>query len=357
MVMMTIRALTEDDPRWRAVAARDAAQDGAFVYAVRTTGIYCRPSCPARRAKPENVSFFAGPADAERAGFRPCRRCAPEAEGARRRTAALVARACRTLEAAAADEPPDLAALARASGLSASRFHRLFRSAVGVTPKAYADALRAARLREALGGGEASVTQAIYQAGFGSSGRFYEAADRLLGMTPSQYRAGGEGAGIRYSIAGCSLGLVLAAESARGVCAILLGDVADQLVAELRRRFPNADLAEAGDAFAAAMGRIVALVERPSAGLDLPLDIRGTAFQQRVWAALAAIPPGETVSYAELARRMGAPKAVRAVAGACAANALAIAIPCHRVVRSDGGLSGYRWGPARKRALLERERG
>jgi len=356
MVLTTARALTEDDPRWRAVAARDRRQDGAFVYAVRTTGVYCRPSCPARRAKPENVSFFAGPAQAALAGFRPCRRCAPDAEGLVETAAVRVAQACRTLEAAV-DEAPSLAALAREAGLSVSRFHRLFRSITGVTPKAYADGLRAARLREVLGGRPGSVTEAIYEAGFGSSGRFYEAADRLLGMTPSQYRAGGAGAEIRYAVADCSLGSVLAAQSERGVCAILLGDAPEPLLAELRGRFPSAILSEAGEDFAAVTARVVALVERPSDGFDLPLDIRGTVFQQRVWAALAAVPAGETVSYAELARRTGAPQAVRAVAGACAANALAVAIPCHRVLRSDGGLSGYRWGTDRKRALLDRERG
>jgi len=265
---------------------------------------------------------------------------------------AAVERVCRLIERT--DEAPSLAALAASAGLSLWHFHRLFKAATGVTPKAYVSAHRAKRARSALEGGH-SVTDAIYEAGFGSSGRFYEASDRMLGMTPTQYRAGGAATEIRFALGACSLGLALVAESARGVCAIFLGDEPERLRDDLRRRFPRARLVAGDRSFATTVARVVACVETPRLGLDLPLDVRGTAFQHRVWRALREIPPGVTATYAEIARRIGAPRAVRAVAGACAANPLAVAIPCHRVVRTDGGLSGYRWGLARKRELLARE--
>jgi len=230
----------------------------------------------------------------------------------------------------------------------------MFKGATGVTPKEYVSAHRAKRARAALEDGR-SVTDAIYEAGFGSSGRFYEASDRMLGMTPTQYRAGGATTEIRFAIGGCSLGLTLVAASERGVCAILLGDEREVLRGELRRRFPRARLVAGDRSFAATVARVVACIETPRLGLDLPLDVRGTAFQHRVWRALRGIPPGTTATYAEIARRIGAPRAVRAVAGACAANPLAVAIPCHRVIRNDGELAGYRWGLQRKRALLTRE--
>ncbi len=349
-----LAAATEADPRWTAVLARDAAADGRFFYSVRTTGVYCRPSCAARHARPENVAFHDSAADAEQAGFRPCRRCRPDQPPLAAQHAATVAALCRLMEGA--DTPPSLAALAHHAGLSPFHLHRMFKAVTGLTPRAYADAARAQRMRAGLAGA-ASVTEAIHDAGFGSSSRFYEASDRLLGMKPARYRSGGADTDIRFAIGQCSLGAILVAASTRGVCAISIGDDADPLVRDLQDRFTHARLIGADAEFEQWVARVVGFVEAPRIGLDLPLDIRGTAFQQRVWQALRAIPPGSTLSYTELAARIGLPKAVRAVASACAANVLAVAIPCHRVVRTDGSLSGYRWGVARKRALLDRETG
>jgi AraC family transcriptional regulator of adaptative response/methylated-DNA-[protein]-cysteine methyltransferase len=342
----------DQDPRWAAVAARDKAADGAFFYSVRTTGVYCRPSCAARRANPKNVAFHASPAAAEAAGFRPCKRCRPNEAPREVREAAMIAVTCRLIEVA--ETPPSLDELARAAGLSPYHFHRVFKAVTGVTPKAYAAAHRANRLREALPGA-GTVTEAIYDAGFNASSRFYEASDRMLGMTPRAWRAGGAGAEIRFAIGQCSLGAILTAQSEKGVCAILLGDDPDALLRDLQDRFPTARLIGGDADYEQWMAKVVGLIEAPALGLDLPLDVRGTAFQQRVWRALQAIPVGATASYLDIARQIGAPKAVRAVAQACAANSLAVAIPCHRVVRQDGGLSGYRWGVERKRALLQRE--
>jgi AraC family transcriptional regulator of adaptative response/methylated-DNA-[protein]-cysteine methyltransferase len=347
-------AATVSDPRWAAVVARDAKADGKFFYAVKTTGVYCRPSCAARAAKPENVAFFATAAEAQRAGFRPCKRCRPDQPARSERYAAKIAALCRFIETS--EQTPALAELARRAGLSAYHLHRVFKQITGVTPKAYAAAHRAARLRRELDRG-ASVTAAIYDAGYNSPGRFYEESNRLLGMTPSRYRAGGADAQIRFAVGECSLGSILVAQSERGVCAILLGDDPDALVRDLQDRFPRARLTGGDADFEQLVAKVVGFVEAPRLGLDLPLDVRGTAFQQRVWQALRKIPPGRTVSYADIAKRIGAPKSVRAVAQACGANTLAVAIPCHRVVRTDGALSGYRWGIERKRALLEREAG
>jgi AraC family transcriptional regulator of adaptative response/methylated-DNA-[protein]-cysteine methyltransferase len=341
------------DARWEALLQRDPAADGRFVTAVTSTGIYCRPTCPARKPKRENVRFYATPAEADAAGFRACKRCRPEvaATGVGRHAAA-VAEACRLI--AEAEEIPSLDVLAQAAGMSRFHFHRVFKQATGLTPKAYATAQRAARLREGLGR-SATVTEAIYDAGFNSSSRFYAKSTELLGMTPTVYRAGGAGTTIRFAVGQSSLGAILAAASDKGVCAILLGDDAEALVHTLQDSFPKADLIGGDAEFEQWMAKIVGFVEAPGLGLDLPLDLRGTAFQQRVWRALSEIPVGTTVSYADIARSIGQPKAVRAVAGACAANRLAVAIPCHRVVRSDGNLSGYRWGVERKRVLLARE--
>ena len=343
----------EDAARWRAVAARDAAADGGFVFAVASTGIYCRPSCPARRPRRDNVRFFATPEAAEEAGFRACLRCHPKDPSRVEANAALVAAACRLLEA---ESPPSLAALAARIGLSPAHFHRLFKAATGLTPRAYAGAARAGRLRDALAAGE-GVTEALYAAGYGSAGRLYAESDAVLGMTPGAYRDGGRGVEITYATGESSLGPVLVATTDRGVCAILMDAEAEAPEAALARRFPKARLARGGAEFAALVARVIAFVEAPRAGLDLPLDLRGTAFQRRVWEALRTIPAGETASYAEVAARIGAPGSARAVAGACAANPIAVAVPCHRVLRGDGALSGYRWGVARKRALLARERG
>lgn len=342
------------DPRWRAVASRDGSCDGAFVYAVTTTGIYCRPSCPARRAKRQHVHFFATSAAAQAAGFRACRRCRPDAPSRAEQHAATVAAACRAIDAA--DAPPPLAALAATAGLSASRFHRIFKAVTGLTPRAYAAGQRARRLREELERPDGStVTAAIYSAGFNASSRFYQVAGDILGMTPAAYRRGGDGRDVRFAVSDCSLGRILVACSERGVCAIALDDDPAALVRNLRRRFPQANLIGDDAGFAEVVAGVVRFIEAPASGLSLPLDLRGTAFQIRVWEELSRIPAGTTASYAEIARLIGAPGAVRAVAGACAANTLAVAIPCHRVIRSDGTLSGYRWGVERKRRLLHRE--
>lgn len=347
-----LAALALSDPRWAAVLARDPAADGKFFYSVRTTGVYCRPSCGARPARPENVQFHATREDAERAGFRPCKRCKPDQPSLAEQHAAKVAGICRLIENA--ETTPSLTQLAKRAGLSAFHFHRVFKALTGLTPRAYAAAHRARRIRDELDRAR-SITSAIFDAGYNSSGRFYEESDRILGMAPSNYRKGGAGTEIRFAIGECSLGSILVAASRRGVCAILLGDDPDRLARQLQDRFPRATLIAGDQEFEEIVSKIVGLVESPAVGLDLPLDIRGTAFQQRVWRALRKIPAGSTVSYSELARRIGAPKAVRAVAQACAANTLAVAIPCHRVVRTDGGLSGYRWGVERKEALLHRE--
>jgi AraC family transcriptional regulator, regulatory protein of adaptative response / methylated-DNA-[protein]-cysteine methyltransferase len=344
---------TEQDPRWQAVIGRDASADGTFYYCVKTTGVYCRPSCAARLPRPENVAFHATREAAEQAGFRPCKRCKPDQGALRERQAAVIADICRVIEAA--EEPPALAALAAKAGISPYHFHRLFKAVTGLTPKAYASAHRAARVRDELARGDGSVTAAIYDAGFNSSGRFYETSDGILGMKPTDYRAGGANAEIRFAIGECSLGSILVAQSGRGVCAILLGDDPDALARDLQDRFPQARLIGGDKGFEGLVARVVGFVEAPALGLDLPLDVRGTAFQQRVWQALRDIPAGQTASYSAIARRIGAPKSVRAVASACAANAIAVAIPCHRVVRNDGALSGYRWGVERKRALLDKE--
>jgi AraC family transcriptional regulator of adaptative response/methylated-DNA-[protein]-cysteine methyltransferase len=344
-----------DDERWAAVRARDPAADGRLFYSVRTTGVYCRPSCGARPALRANVAFHASAADAERAGFRPCRRCKPDGPPLAERHAALVAEACRLIDAA--ENEPDLATLAAAGGISRFHLHRIFKAQTGITPKAYALARRKERVLDNLAGParQPSVTDAIYAAGYNSSGRFYATSRAALGMTPTAFRRGGRGATIRFAIAQCSLGAILVASTGVGICAILMGDDPDALARDLQDRFPNADLVGAERDYEAVVARVIGLVEAPETGLDLPLDVRGTAFQQRVWQALRSIPAGRTVSYTELAAMVGAPKSVRAVAGACAANAIAVAIPCHRVVRNDGSISGYRWGVERKHALLDRE--
>jgi AraC family transcriptional regulator of adaptative response/methylated-DNA-[protein]-cysteine methyltransferase len=345
-------AAIEADPRWAAVQARDARADGTFFYSVRTTGVYCRPSCGSRAARPENLAFHATAADAERAGFRPCKRCKPDQLPLAAQHAAMITTACRAIEQA--ETVPTLEQLARPSGLSPFHFHRVFKAITGVTPKQYATAHRRRRVRKELERG-AAVTTAIFDAGYNASSRFYETANQALGMKPSSYRAGGADSEIRFAIGECSLGSILVAQSELGVCAILFGDDPDALARDLQDRFPKARLIGGDHDYERLVAQVVGFVEAPAIGLDLPLDVRGTAFQQRVWQALREIPVGSTASYSEIARRIGAPRAARAVAQACATNMLAVAIPCHRVVRNDGALSGYRWGVPRKRALLERE--
>jgi AraC family transcriptional regulator, regulatory protein of adaptative response / methylated-DNA-[protein]-cysteine methyltransferase len=340
------------DPRWTAVLGRDPDADGRFFYSVRTTGVYCRPSCASRRAKPQNVAFHATAAEAERAGFRACLRCKPDQVGLTAMHAATVAELCRYIETA--EQAPTLAKLARRAGMSVFHLHRVFKSITGLTPKAYAGAHRAQRLQRELRRSD-TVTNAIYDAGYSSSGRFYEQADQVLGMTPSRYRSGGADTEIRFAVGQCSLGSILVASSPRGICAIMMGDDPQALARDLQDRFPKARLIGGDAEFEQWVAEVIGFVEHPKLGLNLPLDVRGTAFQRRVWQALRKIPVGRTVSYSDIARRVGAPKSVRAVAQAVAANPVAVAIPCHRVIRSDGALSGYRWGVERKRALLERE--
>jgi AraC family transcriptional regulator of adaptative response/methylated-DNA-[protein]-cysteine methyltransferase len=346
----TAQRFDSDEDRWRAVCTRSRKADGRFVFAVRTTGVYCRPSCAARRPRRENVVFLANPAAAKAAGFRACKRCHPDRsddpEGD------PIARACAIVSRA--HELPRLAELGAAVGLSPFHFHRRFKAAVGLTPKAYIEAERARRMRDGLPVA-ASVTASLYEAGYGSSSRFYETSQARLGMRPSTYRHGGKGIEIRYATATCTLGAVVVAATGRGICAIELGDTAAAGINSLERRFPHARLCAGDDALQHLVEAAVAAVERPDGASSLPLDVQGTAFQEQVWRALRAIPPGETTTYADLARRLGRPTATRAVAAAVAANPIAVVVPCHRVVRGDGSLGGYRWGTARKKQLLARE--
>lgn len=350
---MNTASYNSEGERWDAVQRRDKDADGVFWYSVSSTGVYCRPSCGARPALRKHIAFHDTREGAEAAGFRPCQRCKPDQPPLAERHALVVARACRLIDDS--DSEPDLDSLAAACGMSRFHFHRIFKAHTGITPKAYAAAQRAGRVARELGE-SATVTEAIYAAGFNSSGRFYAGAPERLGMTPKAWRAGGSGVAIRFAIGQCSLGAILVAATDKGICAILMGDDADQLARDLQDRFPAAELEGADAAFDDTVAKVVGLVEAPGIGLSLPLDVRGTAFQQRVWEALRQIPSGETVSYSELAERIGLPSGARAIAGACAANPVAVAIPCHRVVRNDGALSGYRWGVERKRALLEREK-
>ena len=351
--MNTTIAYGTDEERWAAVQARDAAADGHFVYAVRTTGVYCQPSSSARLPKRENVEFFDTAEAAEAAGYRSSRRAHGDPARAAAERAARMARVCRLIEAS--ETPPPLDELAAELGISPFHLHRLFKAETGLTPKAYGVAWRARKLREELSSPQASITGAIYGAGFNSNSRFYEAADDLLGMRARDYRAGGAGAVIRFAVGQCSLGAILVAQSQRGICAILLGDDPDRLVRDLQDQFPKAEIIGGDGEFEQRVAEVVGFIEAPAMGLQLPLDVQGTAFQERVWRALRDIPPGSTVSYADIAARIGAPRAVRAVAQACATNHIAVAIPCHRVVRRDGALAGYRWGVERKRELLRRE--
>ncbi len=357
MSLTTARGLSRprfatESARWRAIASRDAGADGAFVFAVRTTGVYCRPSCTSRAARRENVRFFDSCEAAERAGFRACRRCGPNRSAEQTPLAAAVAHACRMI--ASAEQTPSLDALARAAGYSAAHFHRAFRRITGVTPRAYGEAQRLKRLRDELSSGE-GVSSAIAGAGFASPSRVYARGRAALGMTPREYRRGGEAQAIRYALAATNLGVLLVAATSKGICAIELGESRAALERGVRARFNSAQRVDADPELAAHVATIVAHLDDPARSLDLPLDVRGTAFQHRVWQALRAIPPGHRTTYSEIARRLGAPSSVRAVARAIATNPVALAIPCHRVIAKDGTLSGYRWGVARKAALLERE--
>jgi AraC family transcriptional regulator of adaptative response/methylated-DNA-[protein]-cysteine methyltransferase len=350
MLALMEPALTDDD-RYEAMVSRDASLRDAFVIGVVTTGIYCRPGCPARAPKRENVRFFATTEEARGAGLRACLRCKPDEA---RPGSDAVMRACRLIEEA--ETAPSLDALAEAVGLSSFHFHRLFRDRTGVTPAAYAAQIRDRRAKAALSGG-ASVTEAVYDAGFGAPSRFYDAAHARFGMKPSAWKKAGEGEAIRVTVAPCSLGQVLVAATDRGVSSIELGDAAGFMLDRFRRQFANAEVTTDDEALNGLVHRVIELIDDPKdPGLDLPLDVRGTAFQQKVWQALRTIPAGETRTYGDLARAIGKPGAARAVGAACGANPVCVVVPCHRVVGSNGSLTGYAWGTERKRELLRRER-
>ncbi|UCC48537.1 MAG: bifunctional DNA-binding transcriptional regulator/O6-methylguanine-DNA methyltransferase Ada [Gemmatimonadota bacterium] len=344
----------DDLSRWETVLARDSTYDGRFVYAVRSTGIYCRPSCPSRRPQREQVKFFPIPEVAERAGFRACRRCRPDLAHASDPLLERVRRVCRFI-----DEHPEakrtLAQLAGHVGTSPHHLQRSFKAVLGITPRQYADARRLHRFKRELGNG-ASVTRALYEAGYGSSSRLYERASSQLGMTPATYRRGGRGARIRHTTTACTLGRLLVAATDRGVCAVSLGDDDASLTAALRDEYPHAEISRDDEGLGRWVEALLSYLDGRCRDVDLPLDVRATAFQRRVWELLRAIPSGETRSYSEMARQLGAPRAARAVARACASNPVSLIVPCHRAVRADGTPGGYRWGVERKQALLMKER-
>jgi AraC family transcriptional regulator, regulatory protein of adaptative response / methylated-DNA-[protein]-cysteine methyltransferase len=343
--------LTEQE-RWQAVLDKDNSHDGQYWFAVKTTGIYCRPSCPSRTPKRTNAIFFDSIANAKTAGFRACLRCAPDGHSKRQLQTKAILQACRVIEAS--QERISLSALAEQMGLSAHHFHRMFKDVTGVTPRDYFKARQIAQIGQSVQS-TATVTQAIYESGFNSSGRFYENTNSMLGMTPKAYKSGGAGEAIRVTVRDCALGLVLVAATERGICTIEFGDDKAQLMERLNKRFPNA-LMKAQDArFNEWIEKLLKHLQVPDKALDLPLDVRGTVFQQQVWNALQDIPLGQTASYSQVAQKIGNPNATRAVATACASNVLAVAIPCHRVVRGNGDLSGYRWGVERKKRLLNAE--
>jgi AraC family transcriptional regulator of adaptative response/methylated-DNA-[protein]-cysteine methyltransferase len=344
----------DEDARWRAVRTRDATFDGAFFYGVRSTNIYCKPSCPSRKPLRERVEFFPSVNEAESAGFRACRRCAPREAATPDPRIVMVVRACRLIERAT-DASPSLADLSRQLGVSRHHLQRTFKSVTGVTPLQYSAARRLEKFKSQIRSG-GSVSEAIYDAGYGSSSRLYEKAPEQLGMTPATYARGGAGMKINYTITDSPLGKLLVAGTARGICAITLGDSEDELASALRKEYPKADVRPDDSGLAEAVERLLNYLGGDERALDLPLDLRATAFQLRVWEELRRIPFGDTRSYREVAEGLGQPKAVRAVARACATNPVALVTPCHRVVREDGSLSGYRWGTERKAKLLAQER-
>jgi AraC family transcriptional regulator, regulatory protein of adaptative response / methylated-DNA-[protein]-cysteine methyltransferase len=345
--------MRDPEIRWRAVSERDARFDNAFVFGVRSTGVFCKPSCPARRPRRENVSFFDSSADAASAGFRACRRCLPERSNALDPQVRMVTRACRLI-AENADAPPSLTALGELLKVSPHHFQRTFKSIVGVTPRRYAEALRLERFKAQVKEGH-DVTDALYEAGYGSSSRLYEKAPLQLGMTPATYQKGGRGMSISYTAVECELGRLLVAATERGLCAVMFGDDDERLLANLIAEYPAAEIGRDDGPLGASVSALLAHLEGKQPRLDLPLDLRATAFRLRVWEELRRIPYGETRPYGEVASAIGQPTATRAVASACAANPVALVTPCHRVVREGGALSGYRWGVERKRRLLERE--
>lgn len=344
-----------DDQRWNAIIERDAAWNGKFVYAVRTTGIYCRPTCPSRRPFRSNVEFYEAAGAAEAAGYRPCQRCHPHSDEPTEPQLDRIVDICRYLEAHD-ERPPTLADLSARFALSPFHLQRTFKRIVGVSPRQYADAVRQGRLKAFLKE-DVTVTDALYAAGYGGSSRLYEQTDHALGMTPIHYRKGGETMDIRYTITSCRLGYLLVAATDRGICKISLGGSEDELLRDLAGEFPAAHIRRDGDSLALWVSALVEYTDGDQTALDLPLDIQATGFQRKVWEALRAIPYGSTCSYQQVAAMIGQPTAARAVASACAHNPVAMAIPCHRVVRQNGDLSGYRWGIERKRALLAHEAG
>jgi AraC family transcriptional regulator, regulatory protein of adaptative response / methylated-DNA-[protein]-cysteine methyltransferase len=343
-----------DDQRWAAVVNRDRNADGQFFYSVATTGVYCRPSCGSRQPLRKNVAFYTRREEAEAVGFRACKRCRPDDPDAQDKRATAMEKACRLIEAAEAT--PDFDSIAKQVGFSRFHFQRVFKEVTGVTPRSYFAQCRMRKVQTEVVRSP-TITQAIYDSGFNSNGRFYSASSQMLGMTPKRYRAGGDLSSIRFALAECSLGSILVAATEKGICSILLGGDPDELLNDLQKRFPKASLVGADSQFEQMIATVIGFVEDPKRGLNLSLDVQGTAFQQRVWQALQEIPAGKTATYEEIARRIGSPAATRAVANACGSNPVAVAIPCHRVVRKDGDLSGYRWGIERKRALLSRESG
>ena len=342
-----------DDKLWTAVKNRDSGAEGTFVYAVKTTGIYCRPGCSSRLPKRSNVEFYSTAPDAEHAGYRPCKRCSPDSTPIAEVKANLITAACRRIESSPTQ--PSLAELAAEANMSQGHFHRLFKKLTGITPKEYASSKQSDRFLEALDDGN-SITTAVYEAGYSGPGRAYDQLKTRMGMTPSDYGKGAPGITIRYALAECFLGWTLVAATDRGICAVMFGDDPSELPGMLLKRFTKADLRESSPDETEILKRAIAEIDTPPETFSIPLDIIGTAFQKRVWKALMEVPPGETAGYGDIAERIGRPKAVRAVASACGANRIALFIPCHRIIRRDGGLGGYRWGLERKRIILERER-
>jgi AraC family transcriptional regulator of adaptative response/methylated-DNA-[protein]-cysteine methyltransferase len=342
-----------DDTRWRAVAARDGGWDGRFVFAVRTTGVYCRPSCPARRPRRENVVYFTGPDSAEEAGFRPCRRCAPRLAARRDGQLSWVRHVCRHIDESL-DGPLTRAQLAAEVGVAPHHLQRTFKRHMGISPREYADARRLERLKTGLRDGQ-PVTHSLYDAGYGSSSRLYERSNSQLGMTPATYRRGGRGMSLAYTVVDSPLGRLLVAATERGVSAVSLGTSDGALERALRQEYPAAEIRRDDGALSRWVRALLDHLRGSQPHLDLPLDVRATAFQRRVWQELRSIPYGATRSYGDVARAIGRPTAARAVARACATNPAALVIPCHRVVAGDGALGGYRWGSDRKRELLARE--
>jgi AraC family transcriptional regulator of adaptative response/methylated-DNA-[protein]-cysteine methyltransferase len=347
---MQLQTAGNTNQKWSLVLARDAKADGRFVYAVKSTGVFCRPSCPSRRPRRENVEFFDSPTQAQQAGYRACRRCTPLE---RNPQSQKVDAACRYIDQNL-DITLSLTAISRHVAISPFHFQRMFKRMLGISPREYQQARRAGKFRQALLN-EGSVTDAIYEAGYSSSSRAYESIPAQLGMTPSAFKNGGEGVEIRCTVISTELGMLLVATTARGVCAVRFGESEAALMRELKRDFAAAEIRRDDHALEAVAIQIKQLVSGSTASLNIPLDLRGTAFQQMVWKELRRIPAGQTRSYTEVAKTIGRPKAVRAVANACASNPVALVVPCHRVVQKNGSLAGYRWGVKRKAALLEKE--